>query len=116
MLVVFARLAPVRPGGGGTLVISGSHRLTTPAGPKAARAPVRSHDVKAHLRTMHPWLRDLWHTGGDTGRIHRYLTAGAVIDGVPVRVRNSPASRAMRSSCIPGCCMWWHPTACTCRG
>jgi hypothetical protein len=28
----------------------------------------------------------LWHTDGDTDRIHRYLTAGAVIDRVHVRV------------------------------
>lgn len=86
MLVVFAHLAPVRPRGGGTLVITGSHQLTTPAGPQAGNAPVRSREVKAYLRTLHPWLRDLWQADGDTGRIHRYLTAGAVIDGVPVRV------------------------------
>jgi hypothetical protein len=35
---------------------------------------------------VHPWLRDLWKADGDTDRIHRYLTAGAVIDGVHVRV------------------------------
>jgi hypothetical protein len=86
MVVVFAHLAPVRPQGGGTLVVTGSHRLTTPAGPRADNARVRSAEVKAHLRTLHPWLRDLWNTGGDTDRIHRYLVAGAVIDGVQVRV------------------------------
>ena len=86
MLAVFAHLAPVQPRGGGTLVVTGSHRLNTPAGPRAGNAPVRSHDVKAHLRTVHPWLRDLWKAGGDTGRIHRYLTAGAEINGVHVRV------------------------------
>ena len=47
---------------------------------------MRSHDVKAHLRTLHPWLRDLWKAGGDTDRIHRYLVEGAVINGVPVQV------------------------------
>ena len=56
MLAVFARLAPVRPRGGGTLVVTGSHRLTTPKGPRAASAPVRSREVKAYLRTLHPWL------------------------------------------------------------
>lgn len=86
VLVVFAHLAPVRPQGGGTLVITGSHQLTTPAGPRAGNAPVRSHEVKAYLSTVHPWLRDLWKGDGDTGRIHRYLTAGADIDGVHVRV------------------------------
>jgi hypothetical protein len=86
MLVVFAHLAPVRPGGGGTLVVTGSHRLPTSAGSRAGNAPVRSAEVKAHLRTLHPWLSDLWNTGGDTGRRHRFLVEGAVIDGVQVRV------------------------------
>jgi hypothetical protein len=85
MLAVFAHLAPVRPRGGGTLVITGSHRLTTPSGP-GADVPARSAEVKAYLRTMHPWLRGLWKAGGDADRIHRYLAAGAVINGVHVRV------------------------------
>jgi hypothetical protein len=86
MLAVFAHLAPVRPRGGGTLVITGSHQLTTPAGPQAGNIPVRSREVKTYLSTVHPWLRDLWNAHGDTGRIHRYLTAGADIDGVHLRV------------------------------
>ena len=86
MLAIFAHLAPIRPRGGGTLVVTGSHRLTTPKGPQAAGAPVRSREVKAYLRTLHPWLHDLWNPHGDTGRIHRYLTEGADIDGVHVRV------------------------------
>jgi len=85
MLVAFAHLAPVRPRGGGTLVITGSHRLTT-ASRSRPDVPARSAEVKAYLRTMHPWLRDLWKAGGEAGRIHRYLVAGAVIDGVRVRV------------------------------
>jgi len=84
MLVVFAHLAPVRPRGGGTLVITGSHRLATASGSRAD-VPARSAEVKAYLRTLHPWLRDLW-KGGEAGRIHRYLVEGAVIDGVHVRV------------------------------
>lgn len=86
MPVVFAHLASVQSRGGGTLVITGSHRLATRAGPQAGNAPVRSREVKAHLRAMHPWLRDLWSTDRDPGRIHRYLTVGADINGVHVRV------------------------------
>ena len=86
MLAIFAYLAPVQPRGGGTLVVTGSHRLTTPKGPQAANAPVRSREVKAYLRTLHPWLRDLWQAGGDPGRIHRYLTKGADIGGIHVQV------------------------------
>jgi hypothetical protein len=67
-------------------VITGSHQLTTPAAPQAGNAPVRSHDMKVHLSPLHPWLRDLWKADNDTDRTHRYLTAGADIGGVPVRV------------------------------
>jgi hypothetical protein len=86
MLVVFAHLAPVRPRGGGTLVITGSHRLTTPSGAQTSSVPVRSREMKAHLRALHPWLRDLWQADGDTDRIHRYLTEGADINGIHVQV------------------------------
>ena len=86
MLAVFAHLAPVPPRGSGTLVITGSHQLTTPSESQAGNVPVRSHEVKAHLRTLHPWLHDLWQAGDDTDRIHRYLAAGADIDGVHVQV------------------------------
>jgi hypothetical protein len=60
--------------------------LTTPAGPHAASAPVRSREVKAYLRTRHPWLRDLWQAHPQADRMYRYLTEGADVDGVPVRV------------------------------
>jgi ectoine hydroxylase-related dioxygenase (phytanoyl-CoA dioxygenase family) len=86
MVTVFAHLAPVPPRGGGTLVITGSHRLSTPAGAKAGNARVRSAEAKAHLKTLDPWLRGLWKNGGDTDRLRRYLEVGAVIDGVQVRV------------------------------
>ena len=86
MLVVFAHLAPVRPRGGGTLVVTGSHRLTTPAGSQAGNVPSRSQEVKAQLRALHPWFRDLWQSGGGTDRIHRYLTEGADIGSVHVQV------------------------------
>jgi hypothetical protein len=86
MVAVFAHLAPVRHRGGGTLVVSGSQRLTTPTGPRAGNVPARSGEVKAYLRTLHPWLHELWNPDGGTDRISRYLDTGAVIDGVDVRV------------------------------
>lgn len=86
MVVVFAHLASVRPQGGGTLVLTGSHRLTTPAGPPGDKPPLSSSEMKAHLRTLDPWLHNLWNADGDTDRIQRYMAAGAVIDGVSVRV------------------------------
>jgi hypothetical protein len=89
MLVVFAHLAPVLPQGGGTLVLTGSHRLTAPAkpsGPQTGKARLRSSEVKAHLRALDPWLGDLWNADGDTGRIQRYMEAGKVVDGVHLQV------------------------------
>jgi ectoine hydroxylase-related dioxygenase (phytanoyl-CoA dioxygenase family) len=67
-------------------VVSGSQRLTTPTGPRADNVPARSGEVKAYLRTLHPWLLELWNPDGGTDRISRYLDTGAVIDGVDVRV------------------------------
>jgi ectoine hydroxylase-related dioxygenase (phytanoyl-CoA dioxygenase family) len=87
-LVIFAHLAEVRPQGGGTLVVTGSHRLTAPAASPDGSVPARSGEVKAHLRALHPWLRDLWGSGdGDeAGRIRRCLVEGADVEGVHVRV------------------------------
>ena len=111
MLVVFAHLARVRSRGGGTLVVTGSHHLTTPRGPGRGTAPVRSAEVKAHLGTAHPWLRELWTavtvpTGSTAtwsrarcSTVSRYAS------------RNSPVNPATWSSCIRGCCMPWRPTA-----
>ena len=106
MLVVFAHLAPVRPGGGGTLVITGSYRLTIPSGSQAGNTPVRSRKVKTHLSTMHPWLRDLWNGDCDTDRIHRYLTAGH-------RRRSRPGRGAHRRA---GRCGYHAPQAAACGG
>lgn len=77
--VVFAHLAPVRPRGGGTLVLAGSHRLPVPTG-------LRSADLKTYLGAVDPWLRDLWNPDAEGDRIQRYLAGGAVVGGVPLRV------------------------------
>jgi hypothetical protein len=81
----FAFVNQVRPRGGGTLVLTGSHRLVAPylGGGEAFRMP----RVRASL-AAHPWLRGLWEPGGsgDGDRIQRYMNDGTVIDGVPLRV------------------------------
>jgi hypothetical protein len=81
----FAFLNQVRPRGGGTLVLAGSHRLV---------APYLSLGEAFHLdrvRTSlaaHPWLRGLWKPGDNQNddRIQRYINDGAVIGSVPLRV------------------------------
>lgn len=79
LAVVFAHLAPVLPRGGGTLVVTGSHRLTVPP-------HLRSRELKAYLGTVDPWLHDLWYPAGTGDRARRYLENGAVVGGVPLRV------------------------------
>jgi len=79
----FAFLDQVRVGGGGTLVLTGSHRLVAPF-------VGRGEDFRmVRVRTAlaaHPWLHGLWEPGYDGDRIQRYMNDGTVIDGVPLRV------------------------------
>ena len=83
----FAFLNAVRPGGGGTLALAGSHRLVAPY--LSSGEAFRMGRVRTALAT-HPWLRELWEPGGgDNGgsdRIQRYMNDGTVLDGVPLRV------------------------------
>lgn len=83
VLVVFACLAPVRPRGGGTLVVPGSHRLTGAGGRYAG---LRSADVRVRLADDHPWFRELWTSGPEPGRTERLLGSGTVVDGVELRI------------------------------
>ena len=84
---VFGLLSPIRPTGGGTLVLTGSHRLVaryvaeTKQPPKPAR-------VRAWLSEAHPWLKELWGggTSSSTMRIDRYLGRPIVLDDVELRV------------------------------
>jgi hypothetical protein len=83
LLVVFACLAPVRSHGGGTLVVTGSHQLTTPG---SRYAGLRSVDVRARLTDDHPWFRDLWTGGGEPDRTERLLGSSVLVDGVDLRI------------------------------
>jgi hypothetical protein len=83
VLVVFACLAPVRPHGGGTVVVTGSHRLTRPGGRYGGS---RSAEVRARLAADHPWFRDLWTPGPEPDRTERLLGSGSVVDGVELRI------------------------------
>lgn len=79
----FAFLNQVRPRGGGTLVLTGSHRLVTPyLGRGEAFCMPR---VRASL-AAHPWLRGLWEPSDGGDRIQRYMNDGTIVDGVPLRV------------------------------
>jgi ectoine hydroxylase-related dioxygenase (phytanoyl-CoA dioxygenase family) len=84
VLVVFAVLAPLRPQGGGTLVVTGSHRLTPPDGRYAG---LRSAQVRDRLAAERPWFRDVCTPGAEPQRTARLLGSTHVADGVPLEVR-----------------------------
>lgn len=86
-VTVFTVLAPLRPCGGGTLVLAGSYRLLR----TDLASMVGKHRLPAVRRELgerYQWLAELWGpahgSGGDRRR--RYLGEGDVLDGVPVRV------------------------------
>jgi hypothetical protein len=49
--------------------------------------------MKTYLSMVHPWLSDLWRADDYTDRIHSYLTAGAVSEGVHVQVEELTGER-----------------------
>lgn len=80
-------LEPVAAGGGGTVVLDGSHRLVANLLRDLNPAdPGRSPAVRDAIFGAHPWLRDLRRPGDPAGRIARLMRQGADIDGVRARV------------------------------
>jgi hypothetical protein len=94
-LRMFAYLSNVAVGGGGTLVITGSHRLV------AAEDGTRSAKVRARLAERSPWFRDLWRPIAGDDRVARFMDDGATVDGVDVRVVELTGQ--------PGDVVLWHP-------
>ncbi len=80
---LFVLLNDIRPRGGATLVLTGSHHLVGRYAP-AGDGP-HPKRLRRELGAAHPWLRELW--GGDDGdRVQRYMVDGFEVDGVPLRV------------------------------
>ena len=82
---LFACVEPVRPGGGGTLTIAGSHRLVEryrPTLPRDARAAMSS--LWGGFMRQDPWLRELAREarGGDTSMMREVHDA----DGIPLEI------------------------------
>jgi hypothetical protein len=85
-VVAFTFLDKVRPRGGGTLVMAGSHRVTWALCQRAGGF-MRTGEMKATLADEHPWFAELWRSPvGDPEGLGRYLEAGTTVDGNPVRV------------------------------
>lgn len=84
---LFMILDDLAPGGGGTLVLTGSHRLVGPL--------IRDSEDGPHPRRLrdrlgrHGWLRELWRPELDESapeRIGRFMIDGDSVGGVPLRV------------------------------
>jgi phytanoyl-CoA dioxygenase PhyH len=81
---VFTCLAKLPPRGGGTLFVSGSHRLVESQAREGER--LSSPEARKHLVRAHPWMRALC-SRDDTGdRVRRFVSRATLIDGVEVRV------------------------------
>jgi hypothetical protein len=86
-LRLLAFVEPVMPGGGGTLVVRGSHRLVADLVTRDGRKEVwHSADIRKALTASHPWLADLTSRHDTSDRVARFMREGAVLDGVSVRV------------------------------
>jgi ectoine hydroxylase-related dioxygenase (phytanoyl-CoA dioxygenase family) len=85
-LRMFAYLADVRPQGGGTLAVAGSHRVArawTKAHPEALP---NSSNLRKFLARESRWFADLMGPGDSESRTARLMCEGDQVLGVPVRV------------------------------
>ncbi len=80
---MFVLLNDIRPRGGATLVLTGSHQLVSKYADPAEDGP-HPKRLRRSLGAAHPWLRELWEDGDN--RIQRYMVDGFEVDGVPLRV------------------------------
>jgi hypothetical protein len=83
LVVVLACLSTVRSRGGGTLVVTGSHRLTRVG---SRYAGLRSAAVRVRLADNHPWFRYLLTPGDEPDRTERLLSSSSVVEEVEVRI------------------------------
>lgn len=80
-------LAPLEPRGGGTLLLEGSHHLTTRLAESAPPGDAgHSTDVRKKLARKHAWFGDLVSKDDGSDRVQRFMATGAEIDGVRLRV------------------------------
>lgn len=83
---IFTFLAPLEPGGGGTVYVSGSHRVVMQLMAEAGRARIRSATVSGALRLESPWIAALCSPDHDPQRTARLMHTCAKVRGVDLRV------------------------------
>jgi hypothetical protein len=109
-LFVVSFIGPVAPGGGGTLILSGSPRLLIqqerriPASQRAGSIAV----LRDRFHRSHPWLMALTgYAPSPADRMAAFMDAGTTIDGVPLRVVELTGE--------PGDMVFCHPVMVHCR-
>jgi hypothetical protein len=87
-LRVFAVFGDVPPGGGGTLLVEGSHLMVERfVRERPELAMGRAKTARAACHTSNDWLHELTHGDGhDPTRPQRFMTAITDIDGIPAQV------------------------------
>jgi len=84
---IFTFLEAVRPRGGGTPYVAGSHNVVLD---RARAAPpgerLKSADLRAILQREEPWFGALFAPGGED-RVRRFMVEGGKARGFPVRVQ-----------------------------
>lgn len=109
-LFIVTFISPVAPGGGGTLIISGSPRLLIQQERQLPAAQRRALDSKTRERfyRLDPWLMAL--TGqmpSPADRVAAFMDGETVVDGVPLRVVELTGE--------PGDMVFCHPAMVHCR-
>jgi len=82
---IFVLLGDLAAGGGGTGYVAGSHRVLQALAREAGRA-LKSGDVRTVLTAREPWFAALYAKPDGDDRVARFMTAGGMAGGVPVRV------------------------------
>jgi len=84
---LFAILAPLEPGGGGTVYVEGSHRLAMQLMAETpSRGQIRSAGITEDLKRESPWIAALCAPGEESGRKARFMDQGARARGIDLRV------------------------------
>lgn len=88
-LFVVSFIGPVAPGGGGTLILSGSPRLLIQQERQIPSSQPRDSGTRLweRLHRSHPWLMALTgHAASPTDRTAAFMDVETTVEGVPLRV------------------------------
>lgn len=109
-LQTFKFFSEVDPGGGGTLIVAGSHRLALKFFQSLGSLDLelKKSLLDNRFSRSHAWLAELTDKAPDQGeRIRRFMEEGSTIDGVPVKVVELTGE--------PGDVVLCHPAIFHCR-